>query len=409
MSPPRSDYPIKELANRKEGPKGDSFIELSQLCTLWHTVPTTYELGGVVKQGDCALHAGGMTEIRKGVYDGEVVALKVLRLHRGKGDGDTKARKGFGFPKGDSDITIAKERFCAAAVLMKQIEHANIIPFYGVSTTTSDFSLVFPWYENGDIGRYLEQNPDVDRYDLLLGVVKGLRFLHSTGAVYGAFRPDHILIDDDGNARLAFPIPDTPNTTASQSSLFSDFRSESPVTVLEDFPCGVPETKSMKSDVYELAIVIYEVLTGIFTYWERYDYEREVPLMPARPPGAFDDLFWGLLAKCWRRRPRERPPIDEVYRMVKSRPKVNRASLEPLAARELQTKYELHVHGIKFPNDRPPSQEFYVKFKYGDKDYTTPLTNLQDDRGEYIWHVLRPFQLPPLPLSLRPGTARKTW
>jgi serine/threonine protein kinase len=49
---------------------------------------------------------------------------------------------------------------------MKQIEHANILPFYGVSTTTSDFSLVFPWYKNGNIEQYLEENPDVDRYDL---------------------------------------------------------------------------------------------------------------------------------------------------------------------------------------------------------------------------------------------------
>jgi hypothetical protein len=61
-----------------------------------------------MKLGDHAIRASGMTEIRKGMYDGEVVALKVLRLHGSKGNGDAEARKDFGFPKGDSDITTVK-------------------------------------------------------------------------------------------------------------------------------------------------------------------------------------------------------------------------------------------------------------------------------------------------------------
>ena len=91
---------------------------------------------------------------------------------------------------------------------MRQLEHVNILPFCGVSTTISDFSLVFPWYKNGNINQYLKNNPRADRYDLastlkhtaysrrlyepheqLLGAVKGLLFLHSNGLVHGALRP----------------------------------------------------------------------------------------------------------------------------------------------------------------------------------------------------------------------------
>ena len=91
---------------------------------------------------------------------------------------------------------------------MMQLEHENILPFYGVSTTISDFSLVFPWYKNGNIDQYLKNSPRADRYDLastlkltahsrrlhepheqLLGAVKGLLFLHSNGLVHGALRP----------------------------------------------------------------------------------------------------------------------------------------------------------------------------------------------------------------------------
>jgi len=50
---------------------------------------------------------------------------------------------------------------------MKQLEHGNILPFYGVSAAITDFCLVFPWYENGNIMEYLKGNPDVSRFTLV--------------------------------------------------------------------------------------------------------------------------------------------------------------------------------------------------------------------------------------------------
>ena len=50
---------------------------------------------------------------------------------------------------------------------MARVQHDNILPFYGVSTTLSDFCLVFPWYENGNIMDYLKKNPDSDRFGLV--------------------------------------------------------------------------------------------------------------------------------------------------------------------------------------------------------------------------------------------------
>jgi len=49
---------------------------------------------------------------------------------------------------------------------MKQVEHENIIPFCRVSTTVSDFCLVFSWYGNGSIVEYLKKKPDINRFDL---------------------------------------------------------------------------------------------------------------------------------------------------------------------------------------------------------------------------------------------------
>jgi serine/threonine protein kinase len=59
------------------------------------------------------------------------------------------------------------QRFCKEVVLMKQLNHNNILPFYGVSTTVSDFCLVFPWYENGNVMDYLKNKPGIDRFPLV--------------------------------------------------------------------------------------------------------------------------------------------------------------------------------------------------------------------------------------------------
>ena len=50
---------------------------------------------------------------------------------------------------------------------MKQLEHRNILPFYGISTTVADFCLVSPWYENGSIMDYLKKRPNTNRLGLV--------------------------------------------------------------------------------------------------------------------------------------------------------------------------------------------------------------------------------------------------
>lgn len=59
---------------------GKDIIELRKLCDRHRTVPTAYKLEGVEKEGDCAYSRSDVTEIWKGRYRGEFVALKILRV-----------------------------------------------------------------------------------------------------------------------------------------------------------------------------------------------------------------------------------------------------------------------------------------------------------------------------------------
>lgn len=50
---------------------------------------------------------------------------------------------------------------------MKQLEHKNILPFYGISASIAECCLVSPWYENGSIMEYLKKKPDISRFPLV--------------------------------------------------------------------------------------------------------------------------------------------------------------------------------------------------------------------------------------------------
>ena len=62
--------------------KWSTIIQLRSLCGRHLTVPTSYKLEDVVKEGDRPQCISQVTEIWKGRYNDEAVALKVLRVPR---------------------------------------------------------------------------------------------------------------------------------------------------------------------------------------------------------------------------------------------------------------------------------------------------------------------------------------
>ncbi|KAF9789185.1 kinase-like domain-containing protein [Thelephora terrestris] len=401
----RIDEIAEVLANGTAKSKGKTTIELRRLCGHHHTVPTAYKLEGVVEQGTCAQRASHVTEIWKGEYNGEEVALKVLGVPQ------LRRRPGESTRRDEPEVQKAKSRFCKEVVLMKQVKHDNIVDFYGVSTTVSDFCLVFPWYHNGNIMDYLKVNPNTNRYNLLSGAVNGLLFLHGNRMVHGALRPSHILIDNDGKSRLStggrstiVAVPNTSIADHKQSKLdasISDYRYVAPeIQWTDDYQKGeVLITK--KSDVYEMAMVIYEVLSNTKPYSD-CNYGNIVPKvqageMPERPPDGINDQVWELLEKCWSRDPGKRPPTLELYNILSNLavdPQATYTTQGQSAKKQLPGKLKLQARSLKISHKKPKTGRFYVRFRYGTTVYKTSPTKPAEGSGEHTW-----FAFLPLPLS----------
>ncbi|KAF8326102.1 kinase-like domain-containing protein, partial [Cantharellus anzutake] len=90
----------------------------------------------------------------------------------------------------------------------KDLKHPNIVEFIGyaieheVGGVTA--ALVSQWCANGNVVKYLEQNPAADREMLVSDVARGLLYLHNHDAiiVHADLKPLNILINDTGRAQL---------------------------------------------------------------------------------------------------------------------------------------------------------------------------------------------------------------
>jgi len=135
----------------------NSTAELRMLCDQHGTIPTSYKLEGVVREGDNPQRTFRVVETWKGRYKDEVVALKILKVSRR--DPHMLAFKRVSIPRNHPGGVVRRcpdmrQRLFVGMVLMKQLEHANILPFYGVSTTVADFCLVSPWCNKPDVNRF---------------------------------------------------------------------------------------------------------------------------------------------------------------------------------------------------------------------------------------------------------------
>ena len=133
----------------------------------------------------------------------------------------------------------------------------------------------------------------------------------------------NILIDCDGNARLTgFNLV----TVASERSTVASTRAEgaipwmSPELLYPDKFGLKSNQPTVKSDLYALGMVVYEVLSGQAPFAAYRDPEVVFMVLggerPGKPQGdagkPFTDEIWEALNLCWEQQPSNRPGIKHV-------------------------------------------------------------------------------------------------
>ncbi|KAF7771752.1 hypothetical protein Agabi119p4_6063 [Agaricus bisporus var. burnettii] len=284
---------------------------LQQLVKSAQVLPQCYKLQEVQCDFSQAREGGSFADVYQGQYGKQKVCIKAIRIFR------------------NGDNARILKAFAKEIVLWANLLHENILPFYGIyQGPYGRICIISPWVDPGDLSVYLQSFPQRPRPPLVLDITAGLRYLHQSDIVHGDLKANNILVSDDGRALIAdFGISSIvlPTKLASTQLSSGTMRWMAP-----ELFTGEEEsrpTMTLKSDIWSLGCVYYEIFTRKLPFYHcasdtRLLSVRSIPkAIPHRPTDESEvdiisDDMWKLMEKCWDNEPCSRPNCHDIHALV---------------------------------------------------------------------------------------------
>jgi serine/threonine protein kinase len=158
------------------------------------------------------------------------------------------------------------ERFEQEVKAIARLEHPNILPVHDSGTQDRFYYMVMRYVEGGTLADLMDEYsvlPCNQAIEITMNIAKALSYAHSKGVIHRDIKPSNILIDQHGGVSLTdFGIA---------KMLNQDIRLTRTGLVM-----GTPDYMSPeqaqdqaidgRSDIYSLAVVLYEMITGYPPY-----------------------------------------------------------------------------------------------------------------------------------------------
>ena len=235
--------------------------------------------------------------------EGEIVALKVLRAELAPSERE-------------------RRRFLEESERMQRVTHPGLVRLLdaGLLPDGRPF-LAMPRLEGETLAARLRRGPipvrTAVRWFAILA--RAVHALHEAGMVHRDIKPENVILEEDGPVLLDFGIArDLDDESASTTTVEGRVRGTPAYMAPERF-FGAPA--SVRSDVYELAVVLYMMLVGRLPWGSEKNVTER--LDPKSPEEASADVNAALAAV--------------ILRALSTRPEVRPASAEALAAETLRT------------------------------------------------------------------------
>ncbi|KAF8517725.1 kinase-like domain-containing protein [Hysterangium stoloniferum] len=291
--------------------KQDQEISRSNLgAELFGTSSSSCLNGQISGVSKYQVATGGYSDVWTGLWGQKKVAIKVARGFSSHGRRIEKSE--------------LLKRIGTEYLIWSNLRHENVLECLGFSY---DFggpaehrvpSLVSPWMSQGTVITYIQANPDADRLGLLIGIAKGLCYLHSRepAVVHGDIRAGNVVISHTGIPKLNdFGLSRSTGDSTGVST--SDGPEGSLRWMAPELLHG--ENISKTSDVWAFGMNILEVGTGCIPYEYiklepvvlKEIFDGHIPRRPTASAIMTDDL-WEICLQCWRLNPVERLDTQEV-------------------------------------------------------------------------------------------------
>lgn len=259
-------------------------------------------------------------------------------------------------------------------VIMKLIEHPNVISLYDVWENRGELYLVLEYVEGGELFDYVSKNgplPEEEAVRLFRQIIAGLGYCHRFNICHRDLKPENILLDGQHNVKLA----DFGMAALQPAGHWLNTSCGSPHYAAPEIIYG-RKYRGDRADMWSCGIILYALLTGYLPF-DGGDLPNTLRLVKKGdymiPPELSDES------------------ADLIQRILQKRPE-DRISMQNVWKHPLLTKYE-KLHNAMADHYIGPPPALSVK------DCGDLVTSRQDVDGDILrnlqtlWHDVKPDAL----------------
>ncbi len=160
-----------------------------------------------------------------------------------------------------SSDALAVKRFINETKAISMLKHSNIVGVYDISVDSEPKYIAMEYVKGVTLMAYMEEKgilPFDETEKYVLQILAALSHAHSKGIIHRDIKPQNIIIDSNGNVKVAdFGIAKLPgNETIS----LADKAIGTVNYINPEQACG--KAIDARSDIYSLGIMMYEMVTG---------------------------------------------------------------------------------------------------------------------------------------------------
>jgi serine/threonine-protein kinase len=161
----------------------------------------------------------------------------------------------------------ARQRFKREVCLLLSLKHPHVVPILDYRLDVEQPYYVMPFMSRGCLTQWAGKLDHAQVRSLLRTLADVLHHLHERGALHRDFKPDNILVSDNGVVALGdFGLGNAPNCTVH----FTRSAAGTPGYAAPELEQSLGQT-STQSDVFSLGATIFHLLTGVHPKVARKD------------------------------------------------------------------------------------------------------------------------------------------
>jgi Protein kinase domain len=195
----------------------------------------------------------------------------------------------------------ARTRFHDEVRIARQVSHPNVCRVYDIGEVDGQLYLSMEYVDGEDLSsllRRIGRLPADKATEIARHLCAGLAAAHDKGVLHRDLKPANVMIDGRGNVL----ITDFGLAGLAQQLVGAEVRSGTPAYIAPEQLAG--KEVSVRSDIYSLGLVLYEMFTG-----KRADRARpeSVPTSLSAIVQDLDPALERVILRCLQTDPRQRP------------------------------------------------------------------------------------------------------